>query len=90
MTPCEQMQTQLQGVETILRQCCPTCNLKQCTQAVPGVCCPFSVSSNVNMTAMASFSKALSKFKTQCEASCPGGCAFEPSGMCSASTSLCQ
>jgi hypothetical protein len=81
---------QLQSVQNILSQCCPTCNLPPCTVALKGVCCPFSASSTVNSAAVASFSQALEQFNTMCGPTCTGTCSSAPSNECNPSTMQCQ
>ncbi len=90
-TDCNALAAQIQNAEAAATECCPTCNVQQCTQQVDGLCCPLTVTSG-DSAAVKSYEAALKAFNdAKCLASCPAfACATKPSGNCMQSGSSGQ
>lgn len=82
-TSCDALYQQIQADEAAATQCCPTCNVMQCTQQVEGVCCPLTVNSG-DSPAVKAYESALQAFKdAHCVAACPAiACSTQPSDKC--------
>ena len=71
---CAAIEAQLDQAAAAASTCCPTCNIVQCTNELPGVCCPLAVSLTSSPEAT-TYLKALDAFKSSgCSIFCPSGC----------------
>jgi hypothetical protein len=80
---CDALAAQIANAEAAATECCPTCNVQQCTQQVAGLCCPLTVT-NPDSAAVKSYEAALKAYNdAKCVANCPAiACSTKPSGMC--------
>ena len=87
---CDSLLNQLNAEATSAVQCCPQCNVLQCTVQVPGRRRPSTVDSQ-SSDAVKAYEATLAQVKaSHCMVSCPGiACSTKPSGVCSQAGS-CQ
>jgi hypothetical protein len=90
-TSCADLRARVDALRVSAKKCCATCNMIQCDQAAPDMCCPFSYS-GANQAAVDEFERALTEYKNQCGPfACPAiPCQVTPSMNCDPSTSLCR
>jgi hypothetical protein len=82
---CDALLTQLNALQAKAQACCAQCDIVQCYTAVPGMCCPISVTEANGPTTQA-FEAALTQYQQVCPYGCPAiACQQAPSGICGAS-----
>jgi hypothetical protein len=82
---CDALLTQLDALQAKAQACCAQCDIVQCYAAVPGMCCPISVT-EASGPATQAFEAALTQYQQLCPYGCPAiACQKAPSGICGTS-----
>jgi len=79
---CNALLAQLDTLQAKAQQCCPNCNIVQCTGMATGLCCPITVNMATSQAAK-DFEAARVAYEAACPSECPAiACLKVPSGVC--------
>jgi len=88
---CAQLLAQAEQARLAAIECCPTCNVQQCSQQVDGLCCKVTVT-NPDSTAVKTYLDALKAVQdAKCQVPCPAiACPVDPTNVCQQNGSCAQ
>jgi hypothetical protein len=83
---CDQARALIEVFRGQLQECCPACEVPQCEDVSPDICCPITVNRR-----SPEFERAIDEFKRHCDTACPATtCPSVPSGVCDPDTRTCR
>ncbi len=88
---CAQLLSKLDQARQAAIQCCPTCNVSQCTQQVDGLCCKLTVTSQDSQAVQTYLAALKAVQDANCQVACPAvPCPAGPSNVCGPSSTCVQ
>ncbi len=87
---CDALNARIDALRQQALQCCPTCNILQCSHLIEDICCPLDVT-DPSSPAVVAFENDVALYKSMCQYGCTAVvCGMTPSNACDSMSSLCK